>query len=148
MDVLYKTNVQGRCLGWKYISVLHLYLCILYICIYTFSNYLYIYILLLLSCFSHVWLFATHWIVALQAPLSIEFFRQEYWSDLPPGDLPNLGIKPMSLMSLALAGRFFTTGVTWEAPIYMCMYTHTHTHTHTHRKGGQVAGTNFLSEGS
>ena len=46
------------------------------------------------------------------------FSRQEYWSGLPcppPGDLPNLGIKPVSLMSLALAGRFFTSRATWEA---------------------------------
>ena len=45
---------------------------------------------------SHVWLFATPWTVAHQAPLSMEFSRQEYWSGLPfssPGDLPNLGIK-------------------------------------------------------
>ena len=34
----------------------------------------------------------------------------------PPGDLPNLGIEPMSLMSPALAGEFFTTNTTWEAP--------------------------------
>jgi len=42
----------------------------------------------------------------------MEFSRQEYWSWLPfpsPGDLPNPGIKPMTLESLALAGRFFTT---------------------------------------
>jgi len=41
----------------------------------------------------------------------MEFPRQEYWSGLPfpsPGDLPYPGIKPASLMSLALAGRFFT----------------------------------------
>ena len=40
------------------------------------------------------------------------FPRQEYWSGLPfppPGDLPNLGIKPTSFVSPALAGRFFTT---------------------------------------
>ena len=40
------------------------------------------------------------------------FFRQEYWSGLlypPPGDLPDPGIKPVSLMSPALAGEFFTT---------------------------------------
>ena len=46
---------------------------------------------------SHVWLFATLWTVARQAPQSIAFFRQEYWSGLPfpsPGDLPNPGIKP------------------------------------------------------
>ena len=70
---------------------------------------------------SHVCLFVTPWTVDLQAPLSIAFSRQEYWSGLPcpsPGDLPNPGIEPASLMSSALAGRFFTTGATWEA-IYM-----------------------------
>ena len=54
----------------------------------------------LLSCFSCVWLFATLWIVAHQAPLSMGFSRQEYWSELPsppPGDFPELGIEPTSL---------------------------------------------------
>ena len=54
---------------------------------------------------SHVRLFATSWTVAHQAPLSMEFFRQEYWSGLPfltPGDLPDPGTKPLSLMSSAL----------------------------------------------
>jgi len=49
----------------------------------------------------------------------MEFSRQEYWSGLPvppPGDHPNPGIEPVSLSSLALSGRFFTTGATWEAP--------------------------------
>ena len=47
------------------------------------------------------------------------FSRQEYWSGLPwppPGDLRNPGIEPMSLMSPALAGEFFTTSTTWKAP--------------------------------
>ena len=46
------------------------------------------------------------------------FSRQEYWSGLPcppPGDLPNPGIEPLSLMSAALPGEFFTTNATWEA---------------------------------
>ena len=54
---------------------------------------------------------ATLWTVAHQTPLSMGFSRQEYWSGLPcppPGDLPNLGIKPASLMSPALADGFFT----------------------------------------
>ena len=58
--------------------------------------------LCLLSRFSHVQLFATLWAVACQAPLSTGFSRQEYCSGLPcppPGDLPNPGIKPMSLKS-------------------------------------------------
>ena len=53
--------------------------------------------------FSHVWLFVTPW---------KGIFRQEYWSGLPfptPRDLPNPGIEPTSLVSPALAGRFFTT---------------------------------------
>ena len=54
--------------------------------------------------FSYVWLFVTPWTVARQAPLSVEFPRQEYWSGLPfppPGNLPNAGIE---LVSPALAG--------------------------------------------
>ena len=56
--------------------------------------------------------------VARQAPLSMAFFRQEYWSGLPcrpPGDLPDLEFEPTSLMSPALGGGFFTTNATWEA---------------------------------
>ena len=47
------------------------------------------------------------------------FFRQGYWSGLlcpAPGDLPNPGIKPVSLKSPALAGGFYTSSATWEAP--------------------------------
>ena len=61
----------------------------------------------------------TPWTVAHEASLSMGFSRQEYWSGLsfpPPGDLPDPGITPTSLASPALAGRFFTTGATWEAP--------------------------------
>ena len=56
-----------------------------------------------LSCFSHVQLFVTLWTVALQAPLSMGFSRQEYWSGLlcPPLDLPDPGIKPGSLAAPA-----------------------------------------------
>ena len=70
------------------------------------------------SRFSRVRLFATLWTVARQAPLSMGFSRQEYWSGLPclpPGDLPNPGMEPLPLTSPALAGRFFTTSTTWEA---------------------------------
>ena len=58
---------------------------------------------------NRVGLFVTPWVVACQAPLSMESSRQEYSSGLPfpsPGDFPNPGIKPVSL---ALAGRFFAT---------------------------------------
>ena len=107
----------------------------------------------MLSCFSHVQLFVTLWTVAHQAPLSLEFSRQEHWSGfpcpppgifatpwtvahqaplslvfsrqeywsglpcLPPGDLSDPGTEPMSLMSPAMAGGFFTTSTTWEALI-------------------------------
>ena len=61
----------------------------------------------MLSCFSHVWLFTTLWTVAHQAPLFSGFSQQECWSGspfLPPGDLPNPGIKPTSPTIPALAG--------------------------------------------
>ena len=67
------------------------------------------------SHFSHVWLCATLWMVTCQAPLSVGFSRQEYWSGWPcpsPGDLPDPGIEPESLMPLALASGFFTTSAT------------------------------------
>ena len=54
---------------------------------------------------SLVWLCVAPWTVAGQAPLSVEFSGQEYWSGLPflsPGDLPNLGIELSSLLSAAL----------------------------------------------
>ena len=73
-----------------------------------------------LSHFSHVRLFATLQTITHQATLSMGFSRQEYWSWLPcppPRDLPNLRIKPGSLRSPALAGRFFTTSAIWEAPV-------------------------------
>ena len=85
--------------------------------------------------FSRVRLSVALWTAARQAPLSMRFSRQEYWSGLPfpsPGNLPNPGIKLVSLASLALAGRFFTTSATWEAPVsialvlkngYVCLVT-------------------------
>ena len=67
---------------------------------------------------SHLQPFATTKPVASQTDLSMGFSRQEYWSGLPfptPRDLPDPGIEPMSLVSPALAGRFFTTSTSWEA---------------------------------
>ena len=78
----------------------------------------------MLSHFSHLRPFATLQTVAHQAPLSMGFSRQEYWSGLPcppPGD-PDPGIDPASLMSPALAGGFFTTTTTWEAQ-FLCGWT-------------------------
>ena len=71
-----------------------------------------------LSHFSCVRLFATPWTVACLSPLSIGFFRYEYWSGLPfptPGDLPDPGTEPTSLMPPTLTGKFFTTRTSWEA---------------------------------
>ena len=79
----------------------------------------------MLSHFSRVRLFVTPWTVAHQAPLSMGFFRQEYWSGLPfppPGGLPDPGVEAASLMSPALAGRCFSTSTTWEAHIYIPIY--------------------------
>ena len=67
---------------------------------------------------SHVRLLVTLWTVARQAPLSLGFSGQEYWSGSPsppPGDLPDPGIEPMPLMSPAFAGGFFTISTSWEA---------------------------------
>ena len=75
-----------------------------------------------LSHFSPVRFFATLWTVALQAALSMGFSRQEYWSGLPcppPGDLPDPGIEPMSLVYPSLTDMFYIPGInstTWEAP--------------------------------
>ena len=68
-----------------------------------------------LSHFSRVWLFATPWTVAHQAPLSMGLSWQEYWSGLPfppPGDLPGPGIEPMALHWQADS---FITSTPWEA---------------------------------
>ena len=70
-----------------------------------------------LSHLSLVRLFVTVWAVSARL-YPWGFSRQEYWSGLPcllPGDLPDSEIKPTSLTSPALAGRFFITSATWEA---------------------------------
>ena len=67
--------------------------------------------------------FVSSWTIAWQAPLSMGFSKQEYWGGLPhppPGNLSDPGFQPASLVSLALAGRFFTTGTTWEAHTLIC----------------------------
>ena len=68
-----------------------------------------------LSC---VLFFVTPRTVVRQAPLSMGFSRQEYWSELPcppPRDLPDPGVEPTYLSSPELAGEFFTSSATWEA---------------------------------
>ena len=69
--------------------------------------------------FSCVWLFVTLWTIACQAPLSMGISGQKYWSGLEchallQGIFPNPGMEPVSLMSSALAGGFFTSSATWE----------------------------------
>ena len=63
-----------------------------------------------LQLLSHVQLFMTPWTVAHQSPLYMEILQEKYWSGLPcppPGDLPDPGLKPVSLMSPALTSEFF-----------------------------------------
>ena len=77
---------------------------------------------LYMGVFSNDPLFAAPRTVAHQAPLSMEFSSQEYWSGLPfpsPGDLPDAGIK---LASLALASRFFPIWATREACLWSCRF--------------------------
>ena len=86
-------------------------------------------------CCAQFCLFSTPWTVACQAPLSMGFFRQEYWTGLPfspPRDFSNSGIKPMPSASSALASRFFTTELSGkpevnaqtETNIYMPLWWH------------------------
>ena len=81
-----------------------------------FSCFIY---LISISVLSHVWSRP----IAHQAPLSMEFSRPEYWSEVPfppPGNLPDSWMElNLSLGLLALASRFFTTSTTWEAYIEM-----------------------------
>ena len=74
-----------------------------------------------ISCvLSHVWLLLTPWTIACQAPLSMGFSRQEYWSELPfplQGIFLTLEIESVILASPALQDGFFTTkppGKPWE----------------------------------
>ena len=92
--------------------------------------------------------FATPWTVAHQAPLSMGFARQEYWSRLPilsPGDLPNAGIEPMSP---ALAGRFSTNQPPGKpAQKHTSSFLEprkTHTHTHAHPVLSKVCIISFV----
>ena len=90
----------------------------------------------------------TPWTVIHQAPLSMGFSREEYWSGWPcppPGDLPHPGIEPVSLMPPALAGGVFATSTTWEVPsvVYICVYK-TNTLIYTY---GQYMGSPHGSDG-
>ena len=68
---------------------------------------------------SHVQLFVTPWTVARQAPLSMGFFKQEYWSGLPfppPWDTPNPGIELMHLVTPKIVSGFFFPTEPLEKP--------------------------------
>ena len=78
-----------------------------------------------LSHFSHVQLIVTPWTITRQAPLSMGFSRQEYWSGLlclPPGESSGPRDQKASLRSPALADGFFTTITTWEASLLCIRY--------------------------
>jgi len=67
-------------------------------------------------------LFVTPWPVARQAPISLGFYRHEYWSGLsfpPPGDLPDPRFRQASSRSLTLASWFFNTSAIWEASKFL-----------------------------
>ena len=92
--------MMWRGLFWEVVSSGYYWLCVC-VCVCVYARAL-----------SHVWLFVTPWTVAHRAPLPMGFPRQDSWSGLllpSPGNLPDPGIKPVSLMSPALAGGFFTT---------------------------------------
>ena len=72
----------------------------------------------MLSRFSQVWLYVSLWTAAFQAPLSMGFSRQEYWSGLPcppPGDPPSSGTESASPRLPALTGGLFATSTIWGA---------------------------------
>ena len=103
------------------------------------------YINTMLCCvLSHVWLSVTLWSVALQAPLTMEFYRQEYWGEFPfppPGDLSSPGIEQTSpalqwilyhynslLLLSHLGSPYIYIYYIWKN-IYICIYKSKHTHT-------------------
>ena len=78
----------------------------------------------MLSCLSHVQLFATLWTTACQAPLFMDFSKQDYWSGLlcpPPGDCPDSGVELVSRV-FCTAGGFFTTEPPGKPHIHTTIY--------------------------
>ena len=68
--------------------------------------------------------FVSPWTVTSQTPVSVGVSRQECWSGLPfppPGDLPDSGTEPVSLLSSALAAGFFTSSTTWCVCVGFCV---------------------------
>ena len=117
--VLYKKCIQNNTFNVKIISLIWKY--IIYVRLMWLLYFTWCVHVCVLGHFSCVWLFVTLWTVVCQAPLSMGFSRQEYWSGLPcspPRDLPYPGIELVSLISPALAGRFFTTSTTCITSLY------------------------------
>ena len=153
-----KTSEESTSLKWKmnkWIFIFHISPCLLYLpfpilCstemgafLVFFSNHIWLLLQLSKDCMClHVQSVtsdsAAPWAVAHQAPLFMEFSREEYWNRLPfptPGYPPDPGIEPASLESSALAGRFFTSWATkpmfWKGPAYLpskscpgCLFIH------------------------
>ena len=103
----------------------------MYVCIYNIYKYIWKWK------WRHVWLFATLWTVAYQAPLSMRFSRQGYWSGLPfssPGDLPNPGIELVfpALQADALPSEPPGSPIYMCVCVCVCVYTYTHTYIHVY----------------
>ena len=80
------------------------------------------FILLCMHVSSYVQLFVTLWTVACQAPLSMGFSSQEYWSGLPfpfPGDLPDPGIKPVMSPELQASSLLLAPPGLSDIPLYI-----------------------------
>ena len=92
--------------------------------------YIYIYVYGCHACvLSHICLFETLWTVACQAPLSMGFSRQEYWSELPfpsPGNLPNPGTEPASTVSPAPQADSLPAEPLGKPSVCMSMYVSHH----------------------
>ena len=107
---------------WLDKDVLYTYI---YIYVYSYISIKMLYIYIVFSCFSHIPLFVTLWTEACQASLSMGFSRKEYWVGWHCllQRIFNPEIEPTSLMSSALAGRFFTNCTSYIY-IYMVLFSH------------------------
>ena len=104
----------------------------------------------MLSLFSHVQLCAALRTVAHQAPLSMGFSRQEYWSGLPcppPGDLPNARNEPASLMSPASVGGFLPLVPLRKPPYCIFLYSNSSLHWTKSFEDGRMSLLCILSSG-
>ena len=106
--------------GYKNVVIVSMYLNVQSLCGIHEVNIMYVNFVCVLSHFSCVWLFVILWTVTRQAPLSMVFSRQEFYSGLPcppPGDLYNPGDWTCVSNISWLADRFFSTRATWEVQV-------------------------------